>query len=307
STRLIQRIGRVNRIGTTAEKIYVYNFYPTEQTESHIELYKKALLKLQAFHSALGEDSQIYSSEEEFGTFGLFEKAVSEEERDERLHYLLELRAFRVNNPEWYKQIQNMPLRARAGRNVSANSQTTITFLKNRRRDGFYHVKAGNVVEEISFLESAAMFKAMVDEQPLPLISDHYDHVQSSITHFKEAQREEKNNGNGAAQFGPNEKRALSFVDAFSRLQELNEEELQTLNLTKQAIIEHRFQKLQRDINKLRQSTEKVKMKPVHVAEKLLHIVRKYPLHNGEEKHTDEGEAPIIADEPEIIISESFH
>ena len=308
STRLMQRIGRVNRIGTTADKICVYNFYPTEQTESHIELYKKALLKLQAFHSALGEDSQIYSSEEEFGTFGLFDKAVSEEERDERLQYLLELRAFRANNPEWYKQISNIPLRARAGRNVSGHSQTTIIYLKNRRRDGFYHIKSGNAVEEISFLESAALFKALSDEKPLPLITGHYEHVQSAIVHFKEAQREEKNNGTTGVQFGPNEKRALSFVDAFTRLKELNEGEMQTLNLTKQAIIEHRFQKLQREINKLRQNTEKVKMKPVHVAEKLLLIAKKYPLKNGNGAiHTEDEETPVISNEPDIIISESFH
>jgi superfamily II DNA or RNA helicase len=307
STRLMQRIGRVNRIGTPAKKIYVYNFYPTEQTESHIELYKKALLKLQAFHSALGEDSQIYSSEEEFGTFGLFDKVGKEEERDERLRYLLELRTFRNNNPEWFKQIKNIPLRARTGRNISANSQTSITFLKNRRRDGFYHIKAGNEVNEISFLQSADMFKALADEKPLPLIDEHFDHVQAAIGHFKESQREEKNNGTAAAQFGPNEKRALSFVDAFSRLQELNEEEQHTLKLTKKAIIEHKFQKLQRDINSLRKSTEKVRMKPVHIAEKLLHVVRQYPLQNGEQKTTEDADIIINNNEPEIIISESFH
>jgi hypothetical protein len=264
-------------------------------------------MKLQAFHSALGEDSQIYSSEEEFGTFGLFEKVGSEEERDERLQHLLELRSFRANNLEWFKQIKNMPLRARAGRSIMANSQTTVTFLKNRRRDGFYHIKPGNTVEEISFLQSAGMFKALAEEKPLALIEDHYGHVQLSIAHFKEAQRDERNIGKSSVQFGPNEKRALSFVDAYSRLKELNEEELQTLKLTKQAIIEHRFQKLQRDINKLRQSTEKVKMKPVFVAEKLLNIVRKYPLVNGAEKKEDDTDAFVNNEEPEIIISESFH
>ena len=60
STRLMQRIGRVNRIGTQATCIYIYNFYPTSRVDDDIELRKKAILKLQAFHSALGEDSQIY-------------------------------------------------------------------------------------------------------------------------------------------------------------------------------------------------------------------------------------------------------
>ena len=39
-------------------------------------------MKLQAFHTALGEDSQIYSETEEVDNFGLFERSPEEEERD---------------------------------------------------------------------------------------------------------------------------------------------------------------------------------------------------------------------------------
>ena len=53
---LMQRIGRVNRVGTESTRIYIYNFFPTSRTDSEIELNKKAYIKLQAFHSALGED-----------------------------------------------------------------------------------------------------------------------------------------------------------------------------------------------------------------------------------------------------------
>ncbi len=35
STRLMQRIGRVNRIGTTAPAIHIFNFYPTARVDSH--------------------------------------------------------------------------------------------------------------------------------------------------------------------------------------------------------------------------------------------------------------------------------
>ncbi|MBK9177935.1 MAG: hypothetical protein IPM46_16760 [Flavobacteriales bacterium] len=38
SVRLMQRIGRVNRIGTKANEIHIYNFYPTEQTEDQMRL-----------------------------------------------------------------------------------------------------------------------------------------------------------------------------------------------------------------------------------------------------------------------------
>jgi len=48
-------------------------------------------------------------------------------------------------------------------------------------------------------------------------------------------------------------------------------------------------------------------MKPVHIAEKLLHIVRQYPIQNGEQKITEDTDIIINNNEPEIIISESFH
>src|SRR5205823_13943633 len=103
STRLMQRIGRLNRIGTTAPRIYIYNFYPTARVDDDIELKKKALMKLQAFHTALGEDSQIYSVDEEVDTFGLFERSPEERERDERLALLMELRQFRQQHPEQFR------------------------------------------------------------------------------------------------------------------------------------------------------------------------------------------------------------
>ena len=78
STKLMQRIGRVNRIGSVAPKVYIYNFYPTSKVNKEIELEQKAIMKLQAFHSALGEDSEIYSPDEETQSFGLFDKNVEE-------------------------------------------------------------------------------------------------------------------------------------------------------------------------------------------------------------------------------------
>ena len=54
------------------ESIHIYNFYPTAQVNSQIELENKAKLKLFAFHSALGEDSGIYSPDEDSGNFRPF-------------------------------------------------------------------------------------------------------------------------------------------------------------------------------------------------------------------------------------------
>ena len=64
STRLMQRIGRVNRIGSVSKHIYNYVFYPSREGNREINLNQIALSKIQTFHSTFGEDNQIYSKEE---------------------------------------------------------------------------------------------------------------------------------------------------------------------------------------------------------------------------------------------------
>ena len=59
-------------------------FFTTEQVEDDIGLRQRASIKLQAFHTALGEDSQIYSPDEEVGTFGLFDRQYPVKRASER-------------------------------------------------------------------------------------------------------------------------------------------------------------------------------------------------------------------------------
>jgi hypothetical protein len=74
---------------------------------SDIELEKKAIMKLQAFHSALGEDSEIYSPDEETQSFGLFDKDI-DDDKDEKLSFLMELRKFKVESPELFRKITKL-------------------------------------------------------------------------------------------------------------------------------------------------------------------------------------------------------
>nr|MBO6294457.1 SWF/SNF helicase family protein [Schwartzia sp. (in: firmicutes)] len=87
ATRLMQRIGRVNRIGSVADKIYNYMFHPSKQGNAAIGLYQNSVVKLQGFHSALGEDAKVFSNEEMLRTFTLFDANIKDAV-DEQLRYL---------------------------------------------------------------------------------------------------------------------------------------------------------------------------------------------------------------------------
>jgi hypothetical protein len=109
-------------------------------------------MKLQAFHEALGEDSQIYSPDEETESFGLFDQTV-EEEKDAKLAYLMMIRDIKAQTPGLFKIIKNMPLRARVGRTSSKVDRATICYIKDQKRDAFICVNDKGGTEELTFLE----------------------------------------------------------------------------------------------------------------------------------------------------------
>jgi superfamily II DNA/RNA helicase len=58
-TRLIQRLGRVNRVGSPFAEVFVYHFFPTEKDSSVVDPKAVAQNKLHLIHRALREDAKI--------------------------------------------------------------------------------------------------------------------------------------------------------------------------------------------------------------------------------------------------------
>lgn len=306
STRLMQRIGRVNRIGSVATHVHIYNFYPTTKVNDDIELEKKAIMKLQAFHSALGEDSEIFSPDEEIQTFGLFDKNI-EEDKDEKLVYLMEIRKFKEENPEEFRHINNLPLRARTGRKDRTKKESTICFIRNERRDAFYWVRNEKDLEEMSFVEVAKEFYAEKVEKAIPLHESHHEHVEKSINDFNDKLKAETVSRQSIdTTQGPNEKRALAYLDAFLKLNFVEEQEKENIIKAKNAIKSAKFQKLQREINALKRNSTKTKIKPVDLLDTLMNIINKYPLTDTNTSPTTITVSSFKKLKPEIIISESY-
>lgn len=306
STRLMQRIGRVNRIGTTAPNIYIYNFFPTSRTDNEIELNKKAYMKLQSFHSMLGEDSQIYSTQEEYESFGMFDKNPEEyEQRDEKLIYLMELRRFKQESPDLFRKVKNMPLRARTGRKNKLFNLATICYLKNTKRDSFYYIKPDMTYEELTFSEVAKQFQCNFTEKSVKLHDLHHEHIQTATKLFEEEVIQDSLKNQVNPTLGPNEKKAVSFLDGFFMLPFISLEEKDIITLAKNSILKGKFQKLPRDINELKNNQKKAKLNGTLLLETLLKIIRKYPLEQRDEIPVKK-EIKVKNTKPKIIISESF-
>lgn len=107
STRLIQRIGRVNRIGSQEDKVYVYNFYPSAEGDAEINLVQRAYTKLQSFHTLFGEDNRIFSEEEELSEVDY--KKLLDDQETPYTKYIAQLQHYKNTCPERFAEIIATP------------------------------------------------------------------------------------------------------------------------------------------------------------------------------------------------------
>jgi len=61
--RMIQRNGRINRLGSLYEEIFIYNFRPTEQLESYLQLVSKLQDKINLIRYTVGSDQSVLDEE----------------------------------------------------------------------------------------------------------------------------------------------------------------------------------------------------------------------------------------------------
>lgn len=70
--RLIQRFGRIDRIGSEHEKIYGYNFLPETKLDRNLGLRQKLHNRIQEIHDTIGEDSEILDSTEKLNPDAMY-------------------------------------------------------------------------------------------------------------------------------------------------------------------------------------------------------------------------------------------
>ena len=165
STRLMQRIGRVNRIGSKQPFVYVYNFMPSAEGDAQIQLVRKAHTKLQSFHVLFGEDSKIFSEEESVVHYDIA-KAFDGEESP-LLKYVDELKQYKEDHPERYLQIHQ----TNQGWEIAQATNGTGYFMVRAPRSGILAIKidAEGKAKEISHFELLEDIRVDKNAKRVPL------------------------------------------------------------------------------------------------------------------------------------------
>lgn len=165
STRLMQRIGRVNRIGSKEDFVYVFNFFPTAQSDAQIDLVHKAHTKLQAFHSLFGEDNRVYSEIEEVESYGqnpaALEQLVNGEESPLE-KYIAELKTFKQHFPAEYARITLMNENLFVGN--STDTDESLFLIRGLSNNGLcISVDKTGISKDIPVIEMAEKIKCLPD------------------------------------------------------------------------------------------------------------------------------------------------
>lgn len=316
STRLMQRIGRVNRIGSASKHIYNYVFYPSREGNKQINLNQIALSKIQSFHSTFGEDNQIYSQEEiiDRNLSKLFDEGVNEQKKDinKELPFYEELRTLFKTNRQEYNRIAKISLRSRTGResktiNGVTLSEDTLVFLKTNFRKVFFLVSEN--AQEISVLDALNYFKATKDEKPVTRISNHHKHVEKALTKFRTIQDEEiriqETSQKDLSNLGAQVSTAINLLNNF--MNEIGDNDLyikvaHLKTLVERGVITYIAKRLQRIQKNLRRTGGKVRMTHDEAFSEIITMAQKYaPYYIAEETMLNQQET-----DAEIILSESF-
>ena len=316
STRLMQRIGRVNRIGSASKHIYNYVFYPSREGNKQINLNQIALSKIQSFHSTFGEDNQIYSQEEiiDRNLSKLFEEGVNEQKKDinKELPFYEELRTLFKTNRQEYNRIAKISLRSRTGResktiNGVTLSEDTLVFLKTNFRKVYFLVSEN--AQEISVLDALNYFKATKDEKPVTRISNHHKHVEKALTKFRTIQDEEiriqETSQKDLSNLGAQVSTAINLLNNF--MNEIGDNDLyikvaHLKTLVERGVITYIAKRLQRIQKNLRRTGGKARMTHDEAFSEIITMAQKYaPYYIAEETMLNQQET-----DAEIILSESF-
>ena len=197
-TRLMQRVGRINRIDTSFDFIYTFNFFPTIQSNDQIKLKEAAESKINAFLTLLGGDAELLTEGEPIGSHELFDRLISKktlegdtEAEESDLKYLQVIREIREKDAGLFEKIKQLPKKARTAKRNSDFAGSLVTYFRRGKLQKFFISQAKKVAQELDFLTAAKRLESDPDEKKKKLPAEMYDLLDSNKEAFIIATTEE--------------------------------------------------------------------------------------------------------------------
>ena len=195
---MMQRVGRINRVDTTFDTIYTFNFFPTKQSNDQIKLKEAAEAKINAFLTLLGGDAALLTEGEPVGSHELFNRLVSkktvtgeDDNETSELKYLHVIKEIRDKQPDLFESIKRLPKKARSAKIDIKNRDILITYFRKGKLQKFFMSGPDDTTNELDFLSTAELIECMESQKRHKLPSHFYTLLDSNKEAFITATTED--------------------------------------------------------------------------------------------------------------------
>ncbi len=183
-TRVIQRVGRINRINKKVfEELFIYNFFPTATGERETRIKQVSTLKMAMIHALFGEDTKILTSDEELQRWmvnQVTDKLHAQEELSPEAPYENFIRKLRMSEPELLRQCRQIPKRVRIRRSIAKDRQGALIFARKGKEFAFkWGTKKGDIAS-LTAADAFSLFEAEMSEdaqKPTDVFNELYERI----------------------------------------------------------------------------------------------------------------------------------
>lgn len=166
-TRVIQRIGRINRINKKMfERLYIYNFFPSVIGEEHTNIARISNLKMLLINTIIGGDTKILSPDENLQSFLRRQFNEQDQENQERSwdnSYRNDF--YKISkDKDFLNRIKHIPARARIARDV--NSSINAIMYAKKSGNNLFMSAEGRDIAFLSPEKALSLLKADSSEEP---------------------------------------------------------------------------------------------------------------------------------------------
>lgn len=268
-TRIMQRVGRINRVGSKNEELFVYNFFPRDNSKEHLSLENSIKYKIQMFNELLGGDLKYITDDEKVKSYNLYDFLMMANKLPDEIELssnALEMSCIQIinkvikENPELFEKIQKFPNKIRLARKDNDETKA-ITFIKQGWIKKFIKYESGNSIE-IEFEEAIKALEAREDEKSITLPKDYFTIFNANKNAFVDIINASKVQ-NIISTSSPNEKKVRKYIKALLASQEIkpsDKEYLEKVNasIRRGSLNSRVFKDLMKEINKNNQSIDAI-------------------------------------------------
>ncbi|WP_424947155.1 helicase-related protein [Candidatus Spongiihabitans sp.] len=192
--RLIQRVGRVDRIGQKAKEILCYCFLPEDDIEKVIKLRERLDQRMRQAAEVVGTDESFFEGDT-INLEHVYNQTISLEEQEDETDLIS--RAYDIwrqaikDNPKLEKKIKELPHVVYSAKHADDQKDGAIAYIKTSNNQHLL-LQLNQTGEVVSQSQSKILgYLACEPNEPLaPPAQNHHELVDAAISHIKQGQAE---------------------------------------------------------------------------------------------------------------------